>query len=204
MALVQVNQLDTTCYLSDYARGLLKKALEAENEVVPLPLGLRHNDNYIISMTEAQIKVLTDASRIVGRATVKITFSLNQLKGARRITRGELTPAAESVPLQVDKIDLDRLSFSELAMLYERVTATITKKMEADKASVSTSLQSCKISYNEDIYCQTCKKKTKNGEGEIVEEKGKHRVYTDCACGARKDRLVTVNKEIQEGIISFL
>ena len=204
MALVQVHQLDTTCHLTNHARDLLKKAIEAGDENVRLPLNLRHNDNYIISMTEAQIKTLTDASKIVGKSLVHITFSLGQAKGARRIVRGELTPASESVPLQVDKIDLDRLSFSELAMLYERVTATITRKMEADKTSVSTSLQSCKISYNEDIYCQVCKKKTKNGEGEIVEEKGKHRVYTDCACGARKDRLVTVNKEIQEGIISFL
>lgn len=201
--------IDTTCHLSDYTRKLMQENIKEEKKSVSLSVGLRHTDNYVIPMTLNQIEAIQDGTK-KERTSVKILFTLEQLKKARRLQKNELAEL-RSAP----KLDLESMTIAELARLYEDVLSVMSKKVAQNAAAARNDRQEtkratlveefsypCKISYNEDLYCQKCSKRTPNEDNELTDEKT---VNSTCShCKGKKRRTVNVDKEVTDGRISFL
>ena len=203
---------EVPCHLSDHAKRKLKQHL---NDVAggALPLGLRHDDNYIIPMNDQQRKKLEDAKASAGRVTVSIGFTQEQLQAARKLDRRVARTATKPPSSK-----LDSLSMKELADLYEQVCAAMKRKAEeeAQKFKEATSSTKrgplitpldipCDVSYNEPLYCVSCKKRTDNESAKLSEHGKRHRVTAHCSqCQKEKSREVNMEMEIEDGRISFL
>lgn len=201
--------IDTTCYLSDYTRKLMQDSIKEEKASISLSVGLRHTDNFVIPMTLGQIEMVQEAAK-KERVSVKIVFTLDQLKKGRKLQKNEIAEM-RAVP----KLDLEAMTIAELAKLYEDVLKVMHAKISANAAAAKNDRQEtkratlveefsypCKISYNEDLFCQTCNKRTPNDESELVDERT---VHAECStCKKTKHRKVNVDKEVTDGRISFL
>lgn len=202
---------EVLCHLSDHAKRKLRQHL---NDVVggALPLGLRHDDNFIIAMNDQQRKKLEDAKASAGRVTVSIDFTQEQLRSARKLDRR----VARSANPPSSK--LDSLSMKELAELYDQVCAAMKRKAEEEAEKLKATTHSvkrgplitpidipCDVSYNEPLYCVSCKKRTCNESAKLSEHGKRHKVTAQCSqCHKEKSREVNMEMEIEDGRISFL
>lgn len=206
------SSIDIPCHLSDYSRKKLRENVDNE-EGYALSIGLRHDHNYIIPMNVKQRKRLDDARATAGRVTVSIQLTQEQLKSAKRIERGMVKVEKSSTW----STKLDELSMKELAALYDEVCAAMKRKVEEERRLrekeettkrgplITPIDMPCDVSYNEDLYCSHCRKRTHNEETKLTECGKRHRVTTSCTeCKKEKSREVTMDKEIEDGRISFL
>ena len=186
-----------------------------------LSVSVKHADNFIIPMTKEQIDSVRSAKSKT-RSYITLTFSLEQMKAGRKLDKSVVTAIlphksdGRSIPSL--QSELEAMSIVELARLYEIIVEVIAKKVahshkqaENIKSSVKrgplidTIDYPCDISYNEDLYCQKCRKRTENKISSMTEEGGKNYVHCMCSvCNSKKSRVVNTNKEIEDGRISFI
>lgn len=184
-----------------------------------LSVSVKHADNFIIPMTKEQIDSVRSAKSKT-RSYITLTFSLEQMKAGRKLDKSIATLPHKSDGRSIPSLqsELEAMSIVELARLYEIIVEVIAKKVahshkqaENIKSSVKrgplidTIDYPCDISYNEDLYCQKCRKRTENKTSSMIEEDGKNYVHSMCSvCNSKKRRLINTNKEIEDGRISFI
>lgn len=199
-------------YLSDYTRKHLMTSLKGTDESTTLSAGLKHVENYTVPLTLLQARSIEDA-RKKDRTSFKLELTRAQLERVVKIDKKTLALATVKPPVVLP--DLDSMTLVELARLHEDVVAAMARKVMMPIPKEKPEMKKgplidvvdypCDISYNESLYCNKCKKRTSNDATQLIEVENKVSVKAVCCeCLHEKTRRVTVNKEIEEGRISFL